>query len=98
MATNLNTTNLSRRAALTGAMAALSTVPAIAAAATGPLHPDAELLAVCRQWSEINGRYLAAMDHAASVPLLTHDSQIGANLRVCGDEEDRADFDRRGRS
>jgi len=32
----------------------------------------------------------------ASVPLLTDDSQIGANLRVCADEEDRADFDRRG--
>ncbi len=26
---------------------------------------------------------------------LTKDSQIGANLRVCADEEDRADFDRR---
>ena len=32
----------------------------------------------------------------ASVPLLTDDSQIGANLQVCADEEDRADFDRRG--
>jgi hypothetical protein len=32
----------------------------------------------------------------ASVPLLTDDSQIGANLRVCADEEDRTDFDRRG--
>ena len=30
--------------------------------------------------------------------LLTQDSQIGANLRVCADEKDRADFDRRGRS
>ena len=30
-----------------------------------------------------------------SVPLLTEDSQIGANLRVCADEEDRADFDQR---
>jgi hypothetical protein len=29
----------------------------------------------------------------ASVPLLN--SQIGANLRVCADEEDRADFDQR---
>jgi hypothetical protein len=26
-----------------------------------------------------------------SVPLLTDDSQIGANLRVCADEKDRAD-------
>src|SRR3981081_4569406 len=34
----------------------------------------------------------------ASVPLLTDDSQIGANLRVCADEENRADLDQRGRS
>jgi hypothetical protein len=32
---------------------------------------------------------------AASVLSLTDDSQIGANLRVCADEEDRADFDQR---
>ena len=32
----------------------------------------------------------------SSVPLLTDDSQIGANLRVCADEENRADFDQRG--
>ena len=32
---------------------------------------------------------------ASSVPLLTKDSQIGANLRVCADEKDRADFDQR---
>jgi hypothetical protein len=31
-----------------------------------------------------------------SVPSLTGDSQIGANLRVCADEENRADFDQRG--
>jgi hypothetical protein len=31
----------------------------------------------------------------ASVPLLTEDSQIGANLRVCADEENRTDFDQR---
>ena len=31
----------------------------------------------------------------ASVALLTDDSQIGANLRVCADEENRADFDQR---
>ena len=36
------------------------------------------------------------IDVVASVPLLTDDSQIGANLRICADEEDRADFDRRG--
>jgi hypothetical protein len=27
----------------------------------------------------------------SSVPLLTDDSQIGANLRFCADEENRAD-------
>jgi MFS family permease len=32
----------------------------------------------------------------ASVPLLTDDSQIGANLQVCPDEENRADWDQRG--
>jgi hypothetical protein len=31
-----------------------------------------------------------------SVPLLTDDSQIGANLQVCTDEENRADWDQRG--
>jgi hypothetical protein len=30
---------------------------------------------------------------SASVLSLTEDSQIGADLRVCADEEDRADFD-----
>jgi hypothetical protein len=33
--------------------------------------------------------------NATSVPLLTDDSQIGANLRVCADEEDQAHFDQR---
>jgi hypothetical protein len=32
-------------------------------------------------------------DIASSVLSLTEDSQIGADLRVCADEEDRADFD-----
>ena len=40
--------------------------------------------------------HLGMMKEAASVPLLTDDSQIGANLRVCGDEENRADWDQRG--
>ena len=31
----------------------------------------------------------------ASVALLTDNSQIGANLQVCADEENRADFDQR---
>ena len=30
-----------------------------------------------------------------SVPSLTGDSQIGAKLRFCADEKDRADFDQR---
>jgi hypothetical protein len=33
-----------------------------------------------------------------SVPSLTKDSQIGTDLRVCADEENRADFDRRSGS
>jgi hypothetical protein len=37
-----------------------------------------------------------ASKQESSVPLLTDDSQIGANLRVCADEENRADFDQRG--
>jgi hypothetical protein len=35
------------------------------------------------------------MGQNTSVALLTDDSQIGANLRVCADEENRADFDQR---
>lgn len=31
----------------------------------------------------------------ASVPGLTKDSQIGLDLRVCADAEDRTDFDQR---
>ena len=30
---------------------------------------------------------------AASVPVLTNDSQIGSDLRVWADEDDRTDFD-----
>lgn len=41
------------------------------------------------------GRFTGAASRHANVPLLTDDSQIGANLRVCVDEEDRADFDQR---
>jgi len=33
-----------------------------------------------------------------SVLSLTEDSQIGADLRVCADEEDRSDFSQRDRS
>src|SRR5438034_1246748 len=68
MANSLNITNLSRRAALTGAMAALSTVPAIAAAAVpGAGNPDAELMALCRHWREVASRYFAAVDHASAI-------------------------------
>jgi hypothetical protein len=38
----------------------------------------------------------AGLTKQPSVPLLTDDSQIGANLRVCADEENRADLDQRG--
>jgi LacI family transcriptional regulator len=37
-----------------------------------------------------------AVEMVATVPLLTDDSQIGANLQVCPDEENRADWDQRG--
>jgi hypothetical protein len=41
-------------------------------------------------------RTLSGSASEASVPLLTDDSQIGANLRFCADEENRANFDQRG--
>ena len=44
--------------------------------------------------SEPNGS-AAAPAVQTSVLTLTDDSQIGANLRVCADEKDRADFDQR---
>ena len=37
----------------------------------------------------------AATTKAASVPVLTRDSQIGLDLRVCADAEDRTDIDQR---
>jgi hypothetical protein len=37
-------------------------------------------------------------DLGSSVPLLTDDSQIGAELRICADEENRANFDQLCRS
>jgi hypothetical protein len=46
---------------------------------------------------DLNRRHMfAQIAEGYSVPLLTDDSQIGANLRICADEEDRADFDRCG--
>ena len=42
------------------------------------------------RWKVQVSRYKARS--RASVPLLTKDSQIGANLRVCADEENRADY------
>jgi hypothetical protein len=55
---------------------------------------------VCLRLDEAAIPALAAYDDAAwsvaSVPLLTDDSQIGANVRVCADEENRADLDQRG--
>ena len=38
---------------------------------------------------------LDAVDDGTSVLSLTDDSQIGANLQVCPDEENRADWDQR---
>src|SRR5690242_7673078 len=35
-------------------------------------------------------RPVSGWTRESSVPLLRYDSQIGANLRVCADEEDRA--------
>ena len=35
---------------------------------------------------------LHALQKAASVPSLTYDSQIGASLRICASEKDRANF------
>ena len=34
-------------------------------------------------------------ERSTSVPLLTEDSQTGADLRVCADEKDRTDIDQR---
>jgi hypothetical protein len=48
-------------------------------------HNRALLDRVTKNWAKVRW--------CASVPLLTDDSQIGANLRVCADEEDRADID-----
>jgi two-component system CheB/CheR fusion protein len=36
-----------------------------------------------------------AADHLASVPMLTDDSQMGSDLRIWADEENRTNFDRR---
>jgi hypothetical protein len=41
------------------------------------------------------GLGVASIPANARVLLLTDDSQIGANLRVCVDEEHRANFDQR---
>lgn len=51
MADQSPTTNLSRRAALTGAMAALSTMPAVAAAGTGkPVAADDAMVKAARAY------------------------------------------------
>jgi putative ABC transport system substrate-binding protein len=53
--------------------------------ATQAREPNSGLIAMPSSFMNIH----------ASVLLLTGDSQIGADLRVCADEEDRADFDQR---
>lgn len=65
-------------------------------------EPDAELIALGSRLEGLLQDYFAAhlewapgLDDPASVALLTDDSQIGANLQVCADEENRANFDQR---
>lgn len=77
------------RRKLTGKEEVLLVATACSSAPAGRARWTLELLA-----SEMVR--LPTHQRISSVPLLTHDSQIGANLRVCADEEDRADFDRRG--
>jgi len=48
------------------------------------------------QGGPLNVTYQNYESAITSVPLLTDDSQIGANLQVCADEENRADWDQRG--
>lgn len=48
-------------------------------------------------WSPKQGELLL-VDRSPSVRSLTDDSQIGGKLRVCADEENRADCDQHGRS
>jgi hypothetical protein len=50
----------------------------------------------CQNESEHDLFQTGASAVATSVPLLTDDSQIGANLQVCADEENRVDWDQRG--
>jgi hypothetical protein len=44
--------------------------------------------------SGVDGDESASLE-VTSVPSLTNDSQVGAHVRVCADEKDRADFDQR---
>jgi hypothetical protein len=56
------------------------------------LHDDDAVAKVIRA----GGQHSVLSLWVASVPLLTNDSQIGANLRVYADEENRADIDQHG--
>jgi DNA-binding NarL/FixJ family response regulator len=50
---------------------------------------------LCSIYEKLGVNNRTALANIASVLSLTDDSHIGANLRVCADEEDRADFDQR---
>jgi hypothetical protein len=50
---------------------------------------------IYNETAQLTAEELQAIATFSSVPLLTEDSQIGANLRVCADEENRTDFDQR---
>jgi hypothetical protein len=41
----------------------------------------------------LSGRHTLRWRGLTSVPMLTNDSQIGSDLRVWADEDDRTDFD-----
>jgi acyl-CoA hydrolase len=67
------------------------------AAAAAADITDGETLVVAMAAGQPPSLLAAIADRVrTSVPLLTDDSQIGANLQVCADEENRADWDQRG--
>ena len=68
----------------------LSSAAAIAAGATNKICTNAT------DHATLNYLCFEVKLTLPSVPLLTDDSQIGANLRVYADEKNRADFDQRG--
>src|SRR3977135_1410588 len=61
-------------------------------------NAEVEIWAIFATRNSLKLHMMQKLFSTISVPLLTDDSQIGANLRVCADEENRADLDQRGRS